>query len=73
VVNEANIDYVPASSMTADPVLEARAATPQIRQGLESWIARVTDALDAIDYLNLVTADGLWANVLGRVQDVGVR
>lgn len=73
VVNEASIDYVPASSITADPVLEARPATPEIRSGLDSWIERVYRALDALDYLNQVTADGLWANVLERVQDVGVR
>ena len=73
VVNEASIDYVPASSMTADPVLEARPATPEIRNGLNAWIERVYRSLDSLDYLSQVTGDGLWSLVLERVQDVGVR
>jgi hypothetical protein len=72
VVNEASIDYVPASSMTADPVLEARPATPEIRNGLNAWIERVYRALDSLDYLSQVTAEGLWSIVLERVQDLGV-
>ena len=73
VANEDAIEHAPASSVTSDPVLEARPTTPVVREALDERIDRVTDALDALDYLNLVTADGLWSVVLDRIQDVGIR
>jgi hypothetical protein len=36
-------------------------------------IGRVTNALDDLDSLGLVTADGLWSAVLRRIQEVGIR
>ncbi len=73
IANEQNIEYTPASTITSDPVLEARPSTPEIREAMEDRIDRVTDALDDLDYLALVTADGLWAAVLTRVQEVGIQ
>lgn len=73
VANEDNIEFAPASTVTSDPVLEARPATPAIGEAMEERIDRVTDALDALDYLNLVTADGLWSIVVSRLEDIGVR
>lgn len=73
VANENGIDYTPASTVTSDPVLEARPATPEIREAMQVRVARALDTLDNLDYLDLVTADGLWAAVLRRVQEVGIR
>jgi hypothetical protein len=73
VTNEENIEYTPASTRTNDPVLEAEPSTPEIGEALENRIDRVTEALDALDYLDLVTADGLWAAVLRRIQEVGIQ
>ena len=73
IANEQNIEYTPASTITSDPVLEAKPSTPEIRQAMEDRIDRVTEALDELDYLSLVTAEGLWAAVLTRVQEVGIQ
>ncbi len=73
LANQGDIEYTPASSGTADPVLEARPATERIGDALEDHLARLTDALDELDYLDRVTADGLWAAVLERIQEVGIR
>jgi len=73
VANEQNIQYAPASTGTSNPILEANASTPQIGEAMEDGIHRLTEALDALDYLDLVTADGLWAAVLTRIQEVGIR
>lgn len=73
VANEANIDYAPAATMTTDPILEAISSSPEIRDAMEERIDRVTESLSALDYFDLVTADGLWSVVLERVQEVGIR
>jgi hypothetical protein len=73
VANEDNIEYTPAATMTSDPVLEATPATPQLGDAMADRIGRVTNALDDLDSLGLVTADGLWSAVLRRIQEVGVR
>jgi hypothetical protein len=73
IANEDDIQHTPASTLTVDPVLEARASTPAVNQGLEQRIGEVTSALDRLDYLNLVTRDGLWSAVVRRLGEVGIR
>jgi len=46
---------------------------PHLYWLIADGIHRLTEALDALDYLDLVTADGLWAAVLTRIQEVGIR
>ena len=73
LANEANIEYVPASSGTTDPVLEANPATPELRQAMEGYIDTITRVLGELTFMEQVTADGLWAHVLNEVQQVGIR
>jgi hypothetical protein len=73
VANEDDIEYTPAATITSDPVLEAKPATPQLGDAMADRIGRVTNALDDLDSLGLVTADGLWSAVLRRIQEVGIR
>ncbi|MDA0329526.1 MAG: hypothetical protein O2958_11020 [Gemmatimonadetes bacterium] len=71
--NEDNIAYVPASSVTIDPVLEANPSTPEIRRAMLDLIDEVTGALARLQYLDVVTSEGLWGTVLGQIQENGVR
>ena len=73
VANEENIAYVPASNITTDPVLEANPSTPEIREAMEDQIDVVTRALADLGYLDLVTAEGLWAAVLQHIQANGIQ
>jgi len=73
VANEANIEYVPASNVTTDPVLEASPSTPEIREAMEDLIDVVTRSLADLGYLDLVTAEGLWGTVLQQMQENGVQ
>jgi hypothetical protein len=70
--NEANIEYVPASTITTDPVLEANPATPELRSAMEGMLDEVTGALAALNHLELVTAESLWGTLLARVQESGL-
>jgi hypothetical protein len=72
VANEAQIEYVPASTVTTDPVLEAD-APPVIRDAMEELIDEVTRALGALGYREQVTASGLWSTVLADIQEVGIQ
>ncbi len=73
VANESNIEYVPAASITTDPVLEASPSTPEIRTAMEDLIDSVTGALADLGYRDAVTFDGFWTAVLAQVQEVSVR
>jgi hypothetical protein len=73
VANEANIDHVPATSATTDPVMEIRPASEQIGTALGDLLDSVTDALVALGYRDQVTAQGLQAHLLRTVQETGVR
>jgi len=73
LANEANIEYVPASSGTTDPVLEANPATPELREAMEGYIDTITRVLGELTFMEQVTADGLWEHVLAEVQQVGIR
>jgi hypothetical protein len=72
VANEEAIEYVPASSVTTDPVLEAT-APPEIEAAMHDLLDAVTRGLSVIGYRDQVTADGLWSNVLASVQETGVQ
>lgn len=72
VANEDAIEYVPASSVTTDPVLEAT-ASPEIEAAMHDLLDAVTRGLSAIGYRDQVTADGLWSTVLASVQEIGVQ
>ena len=73
VSNEASIEHVPASSATADPILEAVPATPELRSSMEGLIGNVTNALSDLDYRSQVTADGLWQSFVTRVHESAVQ
>ena len=73
IANEQSIEYTPASTITSDPVLEAKPSTPEIREAMDERIDQVMQALDELDYRDRVTEDGLWGAVLTRVQEVGIR
>jgi len=73
VANQANIEYVPASNITTDPVLEANPSTPEIREAMEGQIDVVTRALADLGYMDLVTAEGLWGTVLQQMQEDGIQ
>jgi hypothetical protein len=72
VANEAQIEYVPASTVTTNPVLEAD-APPAIRDAMDDLIDEVTRALGALEYREQVTANGLWSAVLADIQEVGIQ
>ena len=72
VANEAQIEYVPASTVTTNPVLEAD-APPAIRDAMDDLIEEVTRALGALEYREQVTANGLWSTVLADIQEVGIQ
>jgi hypothetical protein len=73
LANEANLDHVPATSMTTDPIMEIRSANEAIRTALEDLQTSVTDALVAFGYRNQVTAEGLQGHMLQLLQETGVR
>jgi hypothetical protein len=60
VVNEASIEYDPAAGGTSkDPVLEAVPATPELGSQMWGQVDRITQSLDALGALDLVTTDRL--------------
>jgi hypothetical protein len=73
VANEANIEYAPASAITTDPVLEVNPASEEIRVAMDDLIEAVTRALVAMGYRDQVTAAGLRATLLARVQEAGIQ
>jgi hypothetical protein len=74
LANEANIEYRPASSSTADPILEAVPSTPAIGDQMLELVDGVTEALgDAMGSLDRVTRDRLVTALTGRLQQVGIQ
>jgi hypothetical protein len=74
VTNEANIEYRPASSSTADPILEAVPSTPAIGDRMLELVDGVTEGLgDAMGTLDRVTRERLVAELTARLQLVGIR
>ena len=72
LANEDNIEYVPASTITTDPVLEANPTTPELREAMEGHIDTITRVLGELAFMDQVTADGLWDNILGKIQEDGI-
>jgi hypothetical protein len=72
VANQSAIAYVPASSMTTDPVFEAT-ASPEIEAAMHELIDAVTRGLSAIGHREAVTGEGLWNTVLAEVQERGIQ
>jgi hypothetical protein len=73
LANEARIEYRPAATSTADPVLEAVPNSPEIGDRMWNLVDQVTDALDAIGSLDRVTRERLTAALTTRLQQVGIR
>jgi hypothetical protein len=71
VANEASIEYDPAAGGSSrDPVLEAVPATPELGKDMWDRVDRITQSLDALGALDLVTTErllGLFAAKLGTV------
>ena len=70
--NEASIQYQPAGSSTADPVLEAVPSTQAIGDRMWEMVEAITESLDALGSLDRVTRERLTAALRGRLQEVGV-
>ena len=71
--NESNIEYVPASIRTTDPVLEVNPSTPVIGATMGDLLDAVTRGLGALNYRDAVTAQALWNTVLSEIQSSGLR
>jgi len=72
VRNEANIEYRPATTSTVDPVLQAVPSTPAIGDQMWEMVDEITEALDALGSLDLVTRERLVAALAARLQQVGI-
>jgi hypothetical protein len=74
IANEANIEYRPASSSTADPILEAVPSTPALGDQMLDLVDGVTEGLgDVMGSLDRVTRARLVAALTERLQQVGIQ
>lgn len=74
VANEARIDYDPAAGgMSADPVLEAVPATPELGEEMWDRVDEITGALDRLGTLDRVTTERLTAVLFDRIRQAGFR
>lgn len=74
VANDARIEYRPATTSTADPILEALPATPALGREMEERIGAYTDALDeALGTIDRVTRERLVQALVSRLQQVGIQ
>lgn len=73
VENEGNIEYRPASSSTADPVLEAVPSSQAIGDRMWDMVDAITESLDALGSLDRVTRERLTSATLARLQEGGVQ
>ena len=73
VANEANIEYRPASTSTADPILEAVPSTPALGGQMLEMVDRITDALARIEPLDRVTRERLTTALTTRLQQTGIQ
>jgi hypothetical protein len=71
--NEAQIEYRPAISSTADPVLEAVPASTAIRDRMWGMVDEITASLDALGSLDRVTRERLVTAMVARLQELGIR
>lgn len=74
VANEGEIGYEPAAGgMSADPVLEAVPATPELGDEMWNRVDRITGALDRLGTLDRVTTDRLLTVLFDRIRQAGFR
>jgi len=71
--NEDAIDYRPASSSTADPILEAVPSSAAIGDRMLDLVDAVTEGLSDMGSLDRVTRERLVTALTTRVQQVGVQ
>ncbi|HET9947527.1 MAG TPA: hypothetical protein VFQ22_01250 [Longimicrobiales bacterium] len=72
LVNEQNIEYQPANTSVADPVLEAVPSSPEIGDRMWEMVDDITEALDALGTLDRVTRERLVSAFAARLQRVGI-
>ena len=73
VANEANIEYRPATTSTADPILEAVPSTQAIGDQMLEMVDRITGALAELGSLDRVTRDRLTSALVARLQQTGMQ
>jgi hypothetical protein len=73
VENEANIEYRPASTSTADPILEAVPSSTAIGDRMLELVDGVTEGLSDLGTLDRVTRERLVTALTGRIQQVGIQ
>ena len=73
VLNEANIEYRPATTSTADPILEAVPSTAALGDQMLERVDAITDALARIGPLDRVTRERLTTALTTRLQQTGIQ
>ncbi len=73
VANEANIEYRPANSSTADPILEAVPNSTALGEDVLERVDRVTEALADLGTLDRVTRQRLTSALTARLQQIGLQ
>lgn len=73
VANEANIEYRPASTSTADPILEAVPSTQAIGDQMLEMVDQITEALAELGSLDRVTRERLTSALVARLQQTGIQ
>jgi hypothetical protein len=74
VANEASIEYDPAAGGSSrDPVLEAVPATPDLGVGMWARVDSITQSLDALGALDLVTTDRLLGMFAAKLRTIPTR
>ena len=71
--NEGEIEYRPAISSTADPVLEAVPTSAAIGDRMWDMVDEITESLDALGSLDRVTRERLVSAMVARLQETGVQ
>jgi hypothetical protein len=73
VANEDDIEYRPATSSTADPILEAVPSSPALGDRMLDLVGGVTGGLADLGSLDRVTRERLVTALTTRVQEVGIQ
>lgn len=72
--NEANIAYEPAAAgLSRDPVLEAVPITPQLGEEMWEGVGEITDAMDALGFLDRVTTERIVTALIDRLSAIPIR
>lgn len=74
VDNEDRIAYEPGvGGLSADPVLEAIPDTPELGETMWARVGDITQAMDALDFLDRVTTERLVDAIVQRLSEIEVR